>query len=108
MKVKMTAVMTLRVIVMMIKLVVMNVEICQRVSVMTEVTGVMTLRLVVKTDLIVEIESRSLKLAEILVDCSVWMLMGYIPKLSPDYLQTDHPTLLDLQVSGYWNHHLWL
>lgn len=58
MKVKMTAVMTLRVIVMMIKLVVMNVEICQRVSVMTEVTGVMTLRLVVKIDLIVEIESR--------------------------------------------------
>ena len=71
MKVKMTAVMTLRVIVMMIKLVVMNVEICQRVSVMTEVTGVMTLRLVVKTDLIVEIESRSLKPAEISVDCSV-------------------------------------
>ena len=58
MKVKMTAVMTLRVIVMMIKLVVMNVEICQRVSVMTEVTGVMTLRLVVKIGLIVEIESR--------------------------------------------------
>ena len=58
MKVKMTAVMTLRVIVMMIKLVVMNVEICQRVSVMTEVTGVMTLRPFVKIDLIVEIESR--------------------------------------------------
>ena len=51
MKVKMTAVMTLRVIVMMIKLVVMNVEICQRVSVMTEVTGEMTLRLVMKVQL---------------------------------------------------------
>ena len=58
MKVKMTAVMKLRVIVRMIKLVVMNVEICQRVSVMTEVTGVMTLRPFVKIDLIVEIESR--------------------------------------------------